>query len=125
MSETRKFGNRPWVYVAGPYSTGDVVMNVRMAVLVGHVLLQEGFFPLVPHLTHTWHMIAPREYEDWLAYDMEVLNNCDALIRIPGISSGADKEVAFAEANDIKVFHSIEELFKEYPKIGNNNERLQ
>ncbi len=38
------------------------------------------------------------------------LPDCDGLLRLPGKSSGADKEVALAESKKIPVFHSIEEV---------------
>lgn len=84
------------VYVAGPYTKGDVAVNVREAILAGGRIYDAGMVPFVPHLTHFWHTVAPRPYEDWLRLDMEWLRVCDALLRLPGDSSGADKEVAEA-----------------------------
>ncbi len=98
------------VYVAGPYSKGDVAVNVRKAVLAADFLRDSGFAPFIPHLTHFWHMLAPRPYEDWLDLDNQFLPACDAVLRIPGESSGADKEVALAESLGIPVFFSHSEL---------------
>ena len=81
------------VYVAGPYTKGDVAVNVREAILAGGRIYDAGMVPFVPHLTHFWHTVAPRPYEDWLRLDMEWLRVCDALLRLPGDSSGADKEL--------------------------------
>ena len=98
------------VYVAGPYSKGDVAVNVRNAILVANRLRDAGFAPFLPHLTHFWHLVVPRPYEDWLDLDNQFIPFCDALLRIPGESSGADKEVALARSLDIPVFYTQETL---------------
>ena len=98
------------VYVAGPYSSPDPAVNTRNAILVGDDLLSRGFTPFVPHLTHFWHMLCPRQYEQWLALDNEWVAVCDMLLRMPGASSGADKEVELAKSLGIPVYHSVEEL---------------
>ena len=86
------------VYIAGPYTKGDVAQNVRNAVrLADYITQRGGFVVFIPHLTHFWHMLFPRPYEFWLAQDMEWLKVCDVVIRIEGDSSGADKEIAEAE----------------------------
>lgn len=85
-----------FVYVAGPYTHGDTAANVRIAIQVADKLLSMGHFPFVPHLTHFWHFYNHREYEEWLRYDMEWLKQCDAVYRIEGLSSGADRECAKA-----------------------------
>lgn len=98
------------IYIAGPYTKGDVAVNVRNAILAANELRDLGFFPFIPHLSHYWHTLCPRPYEDWLAMDMEWLAACDALLRLPGESSGADKEVEWCIQNERPVFYSIEEL---------------
>lgn len=97
------------VYIAGPYS-GDVAVNVHEAIRMADLLAERNFAPYLPHLTHLWHLVKPHEKEFWLALDLEFLVSCDALYRLTGDSSGADKEVEFAVANDIPVFSSLSEL---------------
>ena len=98
------------VYVAGPYSKGDVATNVRNAFSAANQLADLGFAPFVPHYTHFWHIIFPRPYEFWLDLDNQFLPHCDALLRLPGDSSGADKEIELAQSLNIPVFYSIEDL---------------
>lgn len=48
--------------------------------------------------------------EPWLTMDLELVKRSDAVLRLPGESSGADGEVAHAESLGIPVFHSIGDL---------------
>jgi hypothetical protein len=102
------------IYVAGPYSKGDVAVNVKTAIDVGNQLADHGFAPYIPHFTHFWHMLHPRPYEFWLAHDNEFLPVCHALLRIPGDSSGGDAEVKLAESLNLPVFFTVEELLAHY-----------
>jgi hypothetical protein len=98
------------VYVAGPYTKGDVAVNVRNALDAAGRLADLGLFPFVPHLSHFWHLVFPRPYEFWCELDNKFLPYCDIVLRIPGESSGADKEVELAETLGIPVYCSIEQL---------------
>ena len=100
------------VYIAGPYSKGDVVVNVREAMLAWHKLRNCGFIPFCPHLNHFLHLLIPLEYEKWLLWDLEWLAVCDALLRLPGESPGADRECRAAKDLGIPVFDSIEAVVK-------------
>ncbi len=102
------------IYVAGPYSGGDVAINVREAIKAGDEIEAKGFAPYIPHLTHFWHMFFPKPYEKWLEIDNHWVLACDGLLRIPGKSDGADKEVTLAEDNNIPIFYSQEELYSFY-----------
>jgi hypothetical protein len=98
------------VYVAGPYTRGDVAENVRNAIIAGNNLRSLGFTPFIPHLTHFWHFLQPHEIDYWYEYDLEWLEMCDAVFRLPGESSGADKEVARAGELGRPVFYSFADL---------------
>lgn len=98
------------VYIAGPYTKGDVALNVRNAFEAANQLADLGFAPFVPHATHFWHMLFPRPYESWLEIDREFIPCCAAVLRLSGESGGADKEVALAQRLNIPVFTSISEL---------------
>ncbi len=99
------------VYIAGPYTRGDVCVNVAAAMDAWHVLYGMGFTPFCPHVTHFLHLHRPNiDVEGWYAYDLEWLEGCDALLRLPGDSTGADKEVARAAELGINVYYTIESL---------------
>lgn len=98
------------IYVAGPYTKVDPALNVRIAIDAAQILLQKGYYPFVPHLTHFWHMIHFVNYEKWMDYDFVWLSKCDALLRLPGESPGADREVEFATKNNITVYYDINDI---------------
>lgn len=97
------------IYVAGPYTKGDVALNVRKAIEAGDKLFKAGHHPFIPHLTHFWHLICPGPYEQWLAIDLEWLPLCQVVVRLPGDSSGADNEVEVAKKLGIPVY-TLEEV---------------
>lgn len=98
------------VYVAGPITKGNVMHNIHAAIKAGDQLMRLGFCPFVPHATCFWDIISPHTYEEWMAYDEEWLKVCDALLRIPGESTGAEKEILVALDLDIPVFHNVADL---------------
>jgi hypothetical protein len=59
-----------------------------------------------------WGGFRELTHAQWLAMDIEIINRCDAVLRLPGESTGADAEVAFAESMGIPVFHDIEEVIR-------------
>ena len=88
---------RPVDYIAGPYTKPDPVSNTRAALDEATVLLDSGLVaPIVPHLSLHWDLVHPRPYEQWLDLDLDVIRRCDALYRLPGESTGAEREWAHA-----------------------------
>ncbi len=108
------------VYVAGPYAIGDHAVNVDRAMLAGNELFRRGFVPFVPHLSHFWDAAYPKSFEDWMEIDLAILSRCDALLRLPGESVGADREVAKAKSWYMPVFDSIDELEAEWKRFSLN-----
>lgn len=95
---------KPLIYVAGPI-TGDPHGCVRNAVATFEPLRAWGAVPFFPQLSVLHEMIAPQDYETWMAYDFDVIRRCDALLRLPGESAGADREVEHADRLHLAVFH--------------------
>lgn len=103
------------VYIAGPYSakTPEAVMdNVNNAIWVGEdVASIPGCIPFIPHLFHWWDgLVGGKPYDFWMNIDKEYLLRCDVVLRMPGISPGADSEAMLAIENEIPVVQSIDEL---------------
>lgn len=95
------------IYVASPYTIGDTFGNVIESIAAGSKLISKGFCPVLPLLSHFHDIQYPEDYETWMKIDIEKLSRCDALLRLPGESSGADREVKFAEENGIPVYYNI------------------
>lgn len=95
------------IYIASPYTIGDQAENVRKQLDAANELMDMGFCPIAPLLSHFQHIMHPRPYEDWLRIDEEKLRCCDAILRLPGESKGADREEALAIKLGIPVFYNI------------------
>jgi hypothetical protein len=93
---------RPLLYIAGPYTATDPVVNTRAAILVGDIVYREThWLPLVPHVSLLNHLVAPHEPEHWYDYDLHLLEHCQAIVRLPGESLGSDREESHALQNVI------------------------
>jgi hypothetical protein len=100
------------IYVAGPYTKGDVAINIRRAVDAAEIILSQGMIPYVPHWSHFWHMIYEHDWQTWLKIDEALLLRCDAVLRLPGESAGADLEMKMAADHWIPVFLDFDSLEK-------------
>ena len=94
---------KPLVYVAGPM-TSDPYGCVGKACEAFDELRDLGLVPFLPQLSVLAEMVSPRDYEDWLAYDLDVIYNCAAVVRLPGLSPGADRECEYARFIGLPVF---------------------
>lgn len=93
---------KPLVYVAGPI-TGNPWGCVRQGTDAFRSLREIGCTPFLPQLSVLHEMVDPMPHADWLAYDFEIIRRCDALLRLPGESKGADAEVEFAKSLGLPV----------------------
>ncbi len=116
---------RPLVYVAGPITAGDLAHNVNQGTLATMHLTAAGYAPLCPMwsvfssfpaLPHSAGCIALGQasgnvpYEDVLDVDLNLIRQCAYLVRLPGDSPGADREVDFARKHGVPVYYGVEEL---------------
>lgn len=103
------------IYIAGPYSKPDPVLNTNRAIAIATELLHKGHHPFVPHLTMFWNVMRPTiTYEQWMEYDFAWVKMCDVVLRIPGLSPGADREVVLAASLHIPVVFGEVEQFDSY-----------
>lgn len=107
--------HRKRAFIAGPYTHGEVALSVRAAILAAARILEAGHLPYVCHLTHLWHLVAPRPYEDWMALHQAWQEECDVTIRLPGDSPGGDREVANARRLGQPVYYSVDEFLADHP----------
>ncbi len=98
------------IYIASPFAIGDPMVNVREGFLIADQLAGLGFLPYPPLYALFWNFLSPHPKDFWIRFDLEWILRCDALLRLPGESKGADNEVAYAKEHGIPVYYSIEEL---------------
>ena len=97
---------KPLIYVAGPISR-DPFGCVAQAAEVFQPLRDLGWIPFLPQWSVIHQMVSPVEYDDWMAYDFDLLIHCSALLRLTGASPGADLEVAHAGTLGIPVYEAL------------------
>lgn len=113
---------RPVVYIASPYTQGDVAMNVHFQCKVFDQLLADGkVIPVAPLWSHFQHTLFPRSYEEWVSYDQSLLHLYDACLRLnvdvsalhyhQTESRGADSEVDAFRRLGRPVFFSLDDLY--------------
>jgi hypothetical protein len=111
---------KPWIYIASPYTRGDQAQNVAFQLRIWDILAGSGVVtPIAPLWTHFQHLYAARPYKAWVAYDNEIIERCDACLRLDARnalsgyhqheSSGADGEVATFARLGRPVFYDVEE----------------
>jgi len=98
------------VYISAPYTLGDVAINVKRVLDTADRLLEMGYVPFIPYLTHFWHIVSPKPWEVWLEIDLRFLPLCDKVLRLDGTSKGSDREVTEAKKLGMPIYYSIEEL---------------
>ncbi len=98
------------IFTSGPYTNPDPVVNTRNAILAGDQVARLGHIPFIPHLNIQWHMVCPHMPEFWYAYDLKWLDVCDIILRLPGESWGADREVEYAIKLGKQVIYDIRSI---------------
>lgn len=102
--------NRRKIYIASPYTIGDVAVNVKRSIDAANELIELGYAPYCPLLSHFQHMVHPQDYDVWMDVGLTWLARCDAVLRLEGESKGADIEVDVAKDHNIPVYYSIKGL---------------
>jgi hypothetical protein len=111
------------IYIAGPITKGDLCDNINRANEVFLALAKAGFAPMCPHwscfsgvawkgtILGTEEVVSVAKanptsltHADWLAIDLSWLQMADALLRLPGESTGADMEEAHAKMLCMPIF---------------------
>jgi len=118
-----KPATKPFVYIASPYTKGDPAINTHFQCRTFDLMLTDGIvWPYAPLVSHFQHTLFPRDYHDWIDYDLAMLERFDACVRLDAKhaslhykateSSGADGEVAAFQKAGKPVFYSIEECYR-------------
>lgn len=98
------------VFISSPYTLGDTAANVRAQHDAFAALLDLGFTPFAPLLSHYQQLIHPVSWAQWIRWDFEWIAQCNVVLRLPGESRGAELECARARELLLPVITSQEGL---------------
>ena len=112
------------ILIAGPYrsGTGDdpVKMAANLAVLedAAWPIFARGHVPMIgewvalPVLRGAGGCAVGEQLYDAVMHPTahRLLQRCDAVLRLPGFSAGADQDVRIAEARGLPVYANIDEI---------------
>jgi hypothetical protein len=80
-------------------------LNAQRGMVLAVEAWKAGWHPICPMLNAFWEMVTGEldEFSEdgaagWLDYDFSLLTRCDAIYRMDGYSTGADREVAVMQA---------------------------
>ncbi|MCB0713246.1 MAG: DUF4406 domain-containing protein [Ignavibacteriae bacterium] len=107
-----------WIMVAGPYRSGSDnpvrwSENLRELNQVALEIFQRGHIPIIGvNLALPVIDVAGQEMysELMMPISLALAERCDAVLRIGGASSGADREVERFRAKGLPIFRSIDEI---------------
>ena len=112
------------ILIAGPYrsGTGDdpglMAGNLKRLEEVALPLFRAGHLPMIgewvalPLLDQAGSKVPGDAPYKEIAYPVahRLLEKCDAVLRLPGASTGADEDVRIARERGLAVYYSLEEV---------------
>lgn len=115
------------ILIAGPYRSGtndDPVLmkkNLRCLEEVALPLFRAGHTPMIgewvalPLMEVGGSKKVGDDVYNEVAYPVaeRLLRKCDAVLRLPGESKGADEDVRIAKERGLKVYYSLEEVLND------------
>lgn len=119
------------ILIAGPYRSGTnddpnlMEQNLRRLEEVALPLFRAGHLPMIGEWAALPLMrIAGSQKPGDPAYleiaypiAKRMLEKCDAVLRLPGESKGADQDVRIATELGLKVYYNLEEIIGKLPRI--------
>ena len=112
------------ILIAGPYASGTdgdpalMAQNLRRLEQAAWPIFEAGHIPMIgewvalPVLESAGAHGPTDPLAEQVMYPTaeRLLHHCDAVLRLPGASRGADQDVAIAEARGLPVYHSLDEI---------------
>ena len=107
-----------WIMIAGPYSTGaktdaDREANLLALNQAAYQVFRRGHVPIigVNMALPVIQAAGPQMFEAiMMPLSLALADRCDAILRIEGVSRGADDEVERVQGRGGHVYHSVEEI---------------
>ncbi len=112
------------ILIAGPYRSGTnddpelIQRNLENLESMALPIFRKGHVPMIgewvalPLMKLAGSKKLGDEVWDEIQYPVahRLLEKCDAVLRIPGESKGADQDVAIAEKRGLKVYYDLDEI---------------
>ena len=109
------------VFICMPYGDDNSLEqrehNTKRALDVFHMLADDGFIPICPHLSHFAHEHRNRPRDWWLTHSMLQMDTCDCVIMFhgnDGPTEGMTLEILRANQNKQPVFGLVSEIKRAY-----------
>lgn len=115
---------RLMILIAGPYRSGTdddphkMAANLQRLEQASYPIFRAGHIPMIGEWVALpiWHTAGGQAVGDAL-YDKilhptagRLIERCDAILRLPGASKGADNDVRLAHERGIPVYYAIEDI---------------
>jgi hypothetical protein len=112
------------ILIAGPYRSGTGDDPARMAANLERLeaaawpIFEAGHVPMIgewvalPVLRSAGEPSPTEPFAEQVMYPTaeRLLQHCDAVLRLPGESTGADQDVAIAHERGLPVYYSVDEI---------------
>jgi len=123
-NQAPQHSNPLMILIAGPYRSGTsddpekMAHNLRQLESVALPIYRAGHIPLIgewlalPLLREAGSKHPGDAIYDEILYPIanRLITRCDAVLRLPGASKGADEDVRLARARGLQVFHALSEV---------------
>lgn len=109
---------RPWIMVAGPYTSGPATADARADNLAAMneaavALFRRGYLPVIG-VNMALPMIdakGPNAFDEiMMPVSLALAERCDAVLRIGDASAGADAEIDKFTARGLPVYRALSEV---------------
>jgi hypothetical protein len=115
------------ILIAGPYKSGTggnpdaMAANLRKLEAAAWPIFEAGHIPMIGEwvalpVLRSAGVTALDALADYVLYPtaQRLLQHCDAVLRLPGQSAGADQDVATAKELGLPVYHDVAQI----PALG-------
>jgi hypothetical protein len=122
------------ILIAGPYRSGTdddpdrMAANLRRLEEAAWPIFQAGHVPMIGewvalpvlHSAGATGPLDPLAEQVMYPTAQRLLAHCDAVLRLPGESAGADQDVAIARRRGLPVYHRLQEIPGHQPETADD-----
>jgi len=98
--------NRKRVFISGPPGID------RLDIAVAEALFQRGHMPYLPNLHCQWQQKYPHTPNEWYSLHLAFLDQCQAMISLPGETPSSPRERQHAQRIGLLIFEDLKTFFE-------------